>query len=330
MSVQATTWVIAHSQQKGASLLVLLMIANHAHADGTGAYPSVATLATECRMSERQVRRIIEALETAGELAVDRDAGPRGVNVYSLPLMADPLPDKMSSQRTATGQDVRKPSGQNVRKKIALPDISDTATGHFDTSLPDIAMSYEPSVKPSVKPEGGTHAPAAQATPTPPEEPSAKPKARRKAPSTGWPGYEAIPDDWRLYAERERPDLDPEKVFDRMRRQSIAKGYTYANWYQAFQNWVKDTDAARNPHLLRSSPPAGQAKEVNATTSADQYRIKMPHVHWMTAQKRERTNGDDVLRLIGHVEKQTYMTPADLERLCEAGMPRVYEVAHGR
>lgn len=136
MSVQAAAWVIEHSRHKGANLLCLLMIANHAHADGTGAYPSIDTLARECRMSERQIRRIIPLLEQSGELRVEPDRGKRGANLYSLPTMT--LPDKMSAREVRTGQDVRKRTGQDVN---ALPDISD--------ALADIAMSPEPSLEPS-------------------------------------------------------------------------------------------------------------------------------------------------------------------------------------
>jgi hypothetical protein len=137
MSVQASGWVIQHSRHKGANLLCLLMIANHAHADGTGAYPSIETLAGECRMSERQIRRILALLEQSGELTIERDAGPRGVSLYSLPLVAQPdkmstrLPDKMSAQPVQpTGHLVQSPTGHLV-----------TATGHFDTPLPDISSS---------------------------------------------------------------------------------------------------------------------------------------------------------------------------------------------
>lgn len=75
MSVQATSWVIEHSRHKGSNLLVLIMIANHAHSDGTNAFPSTETLARECRMSRRHVIRIIDELERSGELMVERSAG---------------------------------------------------------------------------------------------------------------------------------------------------------------------------------------------------------------------------------------------------------------
>jgi hypothetical protein len=84
-SVQAISWVIDHSQQRLGSLVVLLMIANHARSDGTGAWPSIATLAKEARMSERQVQYCLRQLAKSGELRVKREAGPHGTNLYSIP-----------------------------------------------------------------------------------------------------------------------------------------------------------------------------------------------------------------------------------------------------
>jgi len=80
------SYVIDHSEHKGSYLLTLLMIANHAHADGTGAYPSIATLAKETRLSERGVQYCIDKLKESGELLVFPDEGPRGCNLYQIPM----------------------------------------------------------------------------------------------------------------------------------------------------------------------------------------------------------------------------------------------------
>jgi hypothetical protein len=87
VSVQAISWVIDRSRQKGGPLTVLIMIANHAHSDGTGAFPSFDTLARESRMSYRQISRIIPQLAKSGELRVRRNQGPNGTNLYEFPLM---------------------------------------------------------------------------------------------------------------------------------------------------------------------------------------------------------------------------------------------------
>jgi len=87
MSVQAMSWVIQNSTHKGNSLVVLLMIANHAKSDGTDAWPSVKTLAREARVSSRTIQYTIRRLKKSGELNIQEGAGPAGANLYSLPKM---------------------------------------------------------------------------------------------------------------------------------------------------------------------------------------------------------------------------------------------------
>jgi hypothetical protein len=96
LSVQAISWVIDQSKHKGNSFVVLLMIANHARSDGTGAWPSVATLCKESRLSRRTVQRCINRLtrkwsgikgwqDLEPELVVRVSKGPYGSNLYEIP-----------------------------------------------------------------------------------------------------------------------------------------------------------------------------------------------------------------------------------------------------
>lgn len=69
MSLEATVWALKHAPVPGGdplALLVLIGLANHAAADGTGARPSVATLAEYARCSARSVHTKLRMLETAG------------------------------------------------------------------------------------------------------------------------------------------------------------------------------------------------------------------------------------------------------------------------
>jgi hypothetical protein len=87
ISVQAMSWVIDESEHSLGSLIVLLMIANHAKSDGTDAWPSIRTIARESRLSESQTHRCIRKLQRSGELGIDVGQGPRGTNLYHLPKM---------------------------------------------------------------------------------------------------------------------------------------------------------------------------------------------------------------------------------------------------
>lgn len=80
------SWVWEQSRAKGSARLVLLALADHAGADGGDAYPSVRRLACRCGVSERTVQEALKALAELGEITVDANAGPRGVNRYRLTM----------------------------------------------------------------------------------------------------------------------------------------------------------------------------------------------------------------------------------------------------
>jgi hypothetical protein len=87
MSVQALSWVLDHSESTLAARHVLISIANHAKKDGTGAWPSIATISREAKVSESSVHRSIIDLQGLGELSVQVGEGPYGTNLYTLTKM---------------------------------------------------------------------------------------------------------------------------------------------------------------------------------------------------------------------------------------------------
>ena len=72
------------STLKGSALLLLLAIARHANHDGTGAYPSLATLKRLTRLSHSQVCLLLRQLEDDGHLRITHGAGPGGTNAYTI------------------------------------------------------------------------------------------------------------------------------------------------------------------------------------------------------------------------------------------------------
>lgn len=67
MSVEAISWVLnAAPDVPPHCVSVLVGLANHAHADGTAAYPSQETLAWYSRKTERAVRDDLGKLEDLG------------------------------------------------------------------------------------------------------------------------------------------------------------------------------------------------------------------------------------------------------------------------
>jgi len=84
MSIQAMQWVIEHSRHQGGEFLTLLMLANHAGSDGWECWPSVPFLASECRLSPRQVQRNLRRLEAGGEISMKHGEGPHGTHLYQV------------------------------------------------------------------------------------------------------------------------------------------------------------------------------------------------------------------------------------------------------
>ena len=80
MSVEAFSWALNHAPcQSPTQKLVLLALANHAHPDGTAAFPSVATIQRYTLLSERAIRLKLDELE---ELGVISRCDPRIVAAY--------------------------------------------------------------------------------------------------------------------------------------------------------------------------------------------------------------------------------------------------------
>ena len=124
MSIQATNWVWNNSSHKGGPLLVLLAIADHAHDDGGGAYPSIDTLAFKSRLSTRQVKRVLHELVESGELVIEPNAGPRGANLYTVTFERGE--DKLSS---LTGPDSDEEAGGDILSPPGEPAGEDEGGG---------------------------------------------------------------------------------------------------------------------------------------------------------------------------------------------------------
>jgi Helix-turn-helix domain len=84
MSVEAFSWAL-RVPIGGNQKVVLLGLANHAHPDGTEAYPSLDTLAIYAACDRSTARRNVRKLVEAGWVIED-GVGPRGENKYRLPL----------------------------------------------------------------------------------------------------------------------------------------------------------------------------------------------------------------------------------------------------
>ncbi len=132
MSIRVQSYVWEKSKAEGSALLLLLAIADHAHDDGGGAYPSVETLAHKCRQTERNTQLLLRKLEEMGEIITQRAAGPYGCNIYTIPLRGEKISPPLKSS-VAGGEKQRTRGVKSSARKVHQ-------------------FSPEPSDKPSTEP----------------------------------------------------------------------------------------------------------------------------------------------------------------------------------
>ena len=124
MSIHVSKAVWKYSAQRGSGLLVLLALADHARDDGW-AWPSVETLAGEVRLSRRQVQQHLQRLATAGEIEVEDQTGPHGVNRYRVNL--GHLRDETHPCDAQQGEESCTPEAERIEgAKPAAPEPSST------------------------------------------------------------------------------------------------------------------------------------------------------------------------------------------------------------
>jgi hypothetical protein len=142
VSYQAVRAVLEHSKAHGATRLVLLVIAEHANANGQGAYVSMKKIAAEAKVRERTVERAIERAEVdLKELGVLRRRGPHGTNMYALLLPG------LMDIGTGAGMDIG--TGAEAKSDPARVDIGTPAWTSVQTSArQDVHQTNEPSIEP--------------------------------------------------------------------------------------------------------------------------------------------------------------------------------------
>lgn len=124
------SWVIENSRAKSGDFVVLLMIANYAHKDGTGAWPSISTLAKDSRLKDRETQYCVKRLERMGELLVERGAGPNGTNRYTLNM-----------QRNFKGRGAKFAGCSPVRKRVSSTAPEPSLTVNTTLPLPPPAIA---------------------------------------------------------------------------------------------------------------------------------------------------------------------------------------------
>lgn len=142
MSVAATSWVFEHAEATANDRVVLLVLADHAHDDGTGAYPSQATIARKARISVRTVRDCLRRLEASGEIVRDgrRHGRTKQLIEYRIVIRRQDLPPSERRQPDARKAADPRSKGGSLTSERRQPSADEPLE--------------EPSGEPSVQPSG--------------------------------------------------------------------------------------------------------------------------------------------------------------------------------
>ena len=145
MSAEAFSWAMRQETGSPISKLVLLKLGDHAHADGGGCFPSVATIAEGTELGERTVRLHLRLLEERGLIVSEPRIDERGQrsNIYRLMVPAN----SRSARPPETGANGRRmaPPPRNEVQGHHAPDSP--APLHLVQSHNDSNRQKEPSSK---------------------------------------------------------------------------------------------------------------------------------------------------------------------------------------
>lgn len=134
MSLRVMSWVLDESPAKLGPRLVLLVLAEYAHDDGSKAFPSVATIQRKARMSERGTRDALRKLEGDGLIRCV-GATKSGTRIYTVigPFNAEDLDAVGGAAESAPGR-MQRERGQNAAQG-RLDSAPDPGTDPPDPSL---------------------------------------------------------------------------------------------------------------------------------------------------------------------------------------------------
>jgi hypothetical protein len=135
VSIRVLSWVFDHAtvEHRG-DLLVLLVLADHAHDDGSNAFPSVETIARKARLSERGARYALRTLEESGAITPTGKT-KNGVVVYSISLGAEAT----APAATAPGSE-KQLGGQSVPEPVSLTAPEPSLEPSGEPSSPSVLM----------------------------------------------------------------------------------------------------------------------------------------------------------------------------------------------
>jgi hypothetical protein len=269
--VMGDVWGLALPREQK---FVLISLADHADHEGNHVYPSLGLISWKTDYSERQVRRIMSELETAGIIIpTNRQSGQ--TTEYRIELSHVAKKATRVAQRGRPVKANKPPSADNKtpdilsqpaitpdilsQEKEKTPDILTLNPGHSSTSTPDILTHspyslYEPSEEPSEEPKKEREdAPLAPLK-----------KSRLPKPSPVYENPPSLGEIRALCLTQGWPELAEEALDFQSQRGWMMKSGPVTDWPSAVRTWKRNkdyyatVDAARNgANRTPALPPLG-------------------------------------------------------------------------
>lgn len=200
-------WAWEYPAASASQKLVLLALADHCDDDGQ-CFPGIERLVTKCGISNGQVRRHLDALETAG--ALDRTRRHRADGSLSTYLYTLTLDSPSAHQCAVGADDLARTDAQSERAPMHVP------SAH-------LCARIEPSLEPS-------------------DESSARTRSKAKR-ATQVPGYDAMR---ALLSEAERAQA--RELYGAEAKNELlqfidyhtARGSTMKDWRAAWRTWMRN------------------------------------------------------------------------------------------
>jgi len=126
MSVRVLGWALREApvENKG-DLLTLIVLADHAHDDGGGAYPSVETIARLARLTPRGAQKALRKLVSAGLIqATPRTGKTTLYRVVVTPALSSGVNSVRPELRDAGGRTERRKPPNPVRPNRKEPSVN--------------------------------------------------------------------------------------------------------------------------------------------------------------------------------------------------------------
>lgn len=252
MSVGHSSDAWKYARASGTEFIVLLALADNAD-DTTGhAWPSVATLARKCRVSERTVQRALQSLTEAGEIApVNVSRGGRRSSTYRLTIAIPRHVDTPAEAKMAEPRQPDTPSGvtesplavSQSHSVTESPRQPDTARGVRLSPHPRQAVTAavtQVSPEPSLNGYGTTAGPARKLAGSDDTAAATTPKPqRRRKPKRALPeGWAPTPRDIAWARSAGWPDDSARAQTQMFIANALSTDRRLADWSQGWRGWL--------------------------------------------------------------------------------------------